>query len=195
MPRPKEFDPDKALEKAMQVFWRKGYEATSVQNLVDSMGINRFSLYDTFGDKHRLFLAAFDRYRQKVLLERLRRLEGSPEGLPAIRRYFRGLVEVATSEAGRQGCLLTNSLVELAPHDEEAAARVRANLKRTEDAFHKALLRAREKGEIRASRNLRDLARFLTNTVHGLFVLAKARPQRGELEGIARIALAALKKG
>ncbi len=69
----------------MQAFWRKGYEATSIQDLVEQMGINRFSLYDTFGDKHRLYLAALDRYRQKVASESLACLEHSHKGLTAIR--------------------------------------------------------------------------------------------------------------
>ena len=194
MPRPKEFDPDKALEKAMQVFWRKGYEATSVQDLVDQMGINRFSLYATFGDKHRLFLSALNRYQQKLVSENLRALEHSQEGLQAIRRFFQASVEWALAQKSCQGCLMTNSTVELAAHDKDAAAIVRASLKRIEEAFYKALLRAREKGEIGESQNLRDYARFLTNNAQGLGVLTKVRPDRRVLEGIIRIIFAGLKK-
>ena len=193
MPRPKEFDPDQALEKAMQVFWRKGYEAASIQDLVEQMGINRFSLYDTFGDKHQLFLAALERYRQKMAYEKLQPIENSQEGLGVIRRYFSDILGWALSEQGRHGCLITNSAVEMAPHDQETAACIRAHLKRMDAVFHKALLRAREKGEIGKTRNLRDLARFLTSSAQGLAVLAKARPERKELEGPLRTIFAALK--
>jgi TetR/AcrR family transcriptional repressor of nem operon len=194
VPRHKEFDPDQALEKAMQVFWRQGYEATSVDDLVKHMGINRFSLYDTFGDKHQLFLAALDRYRQRVMGERLQVLERSQEGLGAIRRHFEGIAEAACSQAGRLGCLMTNSTVELAPDDKDAAAKIRFTLKGIEEAFYEALQRARRKREIPKSKNLRDLARFLTNSAQGLAVLAKARPARPQLESIVRTTLAALKK-
>lgn len=177
----------------MEVFWRKGYEAASIQDLVEQMGINRFSLYDTFGDKHQLFLAALERYRQKMAYEKLQPIENSQEGLGAIRRYFSDILGWALSEQGRYGCLITNSAVEMAPHDQEAAACIRAHLKRMDAVFYKALLRAREKGEIGKTRNLRDLARFLTSSAQGLGVLAKASPERKELEGTLRTIFAALK--
>ena len=192
MPRPKEFDPEQALDKAMHLFWRKGYEATSVQDLVDAMGINRFSLYDTFGDKHRLFLATLDRYSQKVVFDRLCALEQSEEGLGAIRRYFQGVLKSTQSKEGLKGCLLTNCAIEVAPYDEEAAARIRTHLKRMEDIFYKALLRARTRGELRENLSLRDTARFLTNSAQGLGVLTKARPGRKEVGGIIRIILSTL---
>lgn len=194
MPRPKEFEPNAVLDKAMQLFWRKGYEATSIQDLVEHMGINRFSLYDTFGDKHRLYLAALDRYRQKVASESLAILEHSREGLPAIRRYFLALLDSAATPQGKEGCLMANSAVEVAPHDSEAAARVQAYLARSDEVFYQALARAREKGEIRPPTNLRDLARFLTTSALGLTVQIKAGTGRKELEGIVRAAFAGLKK-
>ena len=195
MPRPKEFEPNAVLDKAMQLFWRQGYEATSVQDLVEHMGINRFSLYDTFGDKHQLYLAALDRYRQKVASESLACLEHSREGLAAIRRYFLQLLDLATTPQGTKGCLMANSAVEVASHDREAAARVQVYLAGSDEAFHRALARAREKGEIRPSASLRDAARFLTSSALGLTVRIKVGSGRKELEGIVRTIFAALKKG
>lgn len=194
MPRPKEFDPEQALDKAVHLFWRQGYQATSVQDLVDAMGINRFSLYDTFGDKHQLFLAALDRYMQKWRNDKLYALEHSQEGLPAIRRFFQEWLESYDSEKGSQGCFLTNSAVEVAPHDQAAAAFVRANLARLENAFYQALVRARKKGEIPKSLNLRDYACFFTNSIMGFTVLLKVLPDRKALERIFRTLFASLQK-
>ncbi len=194
MPRPKEFDPGEALDQAVQLFWRQGYEATSVQDLVEHMGINRFSLYDTFGDKHQLYLAALDRYRQKVASESLACLEHSREGLAAIRRYFLQLLDSTTTPQGTKGCLMANSAVEVASRDLEAAARVQAYLAGSDEAFYHALVRAREKGEIRKSASLRDSARFLTTSALGLTTRIKAGAGRKQLEGVVRTIFAALNK-
>ena len=194
MPRPKEFDPEQALDKAMRLFWRKGYEATSVQDLVDAMGINRFSLYDTFGDKHQLYLAALRRYDEKMVGDKLRALEHSDEGLAAIRRYFDEWIDWAQTRGGSPGCLMTNSAVESALHDKEAAAIIRKNLERTEEAFHKALVCARKKGEISKAGNLRDTARYLTSHAMGFGVLVKGRPDPKVLKSAIRVIFSHLKK-
>ena len=195
MPRPKEFDPEQALDKAMRLFWRKGYEATSVQDLVEAMGINRFSLYDTFGGKHQLYLAALRRYDEKMVGEKLRALEHSEEGLPAIRRYFDEWIDCAQTRGGSPGCLMTNSAVESTLHDKAAAAIIRANLERTEDAFYKALVRAQKKGEITKSLSPRDTARYLTSNAMGFGVLAKGRPDPKVLRSTIRVIFSHLKKG
>src|SRR5215831_3253346 len=96
MPRPKAFDPDEALQKAMQVFWERGYAATSVEDLVQRMGINRFSLYSTFGGKHQLFVAALERYRETIVADLVGALEQSAAGRAAIRHFFTRLVDFWT---------------------------------------------------------------------------------------------------
>lgn len=192
MPRAKAFDPDLALDRAMQLFWRKGYEATSVQDLVEQMGINRFSLYDTFGSKHALFMAALDRYRDEIVTAGLSQLEGAEKGLAAIRGYFEGAVDAFGSSPGRCGCLMTNSAVEMAPHDEKAAEKVRAHLERLENAFHRQLVKALQEGELERSEDLRDLARFLTGAAQGMGVMMKAGQDRRVLEGYVGVVLSAL---
>ena len=117
MPRPKAFDPDAALQKAMHVFWERGYEATSVQDLVEGMGINRFSLYSTFGNKHQLFVTVLERYCATIGANLVGDLEHSAAGLTAIRQFFTRLVDFFASAKGWRGCLMTNTAVELAPHD------------------------------------------------------------------------------
>ncbi len=93
MPRQKQFDPDRALGNAMELFWEKGYEATSVQDLVDRMGINRFSMYDTFGSKHQLFMSAINRYQEVLASTVLAELEDSEQGIGSIRACFSRLVD------------------------------------------------------------------------------------------------------
>ena len=182
MPRPKEFDPDQVLEKAMMAFWEKGYQATTVQDLVDRMGINRFSLYDTFGSKHELFLSSLDRYFDGVVLKRLAELEDSGAGTAAIRHFFDGWVELLSSAKGRRGCFLINSAVELAPHDGATRAKIKGDVERLKRAFQSALLRAQEKGELRSGTSPEVLATVLTGHVQGLSVLAKAGLPKGAMQ-------------
>jgi TetR/AcrR family transcriptional regulator, transcriptional repressor for nem operon len=192
MPRAKAFDPDEALQKAMQIFWEHGYAATSVDTLVQGMGINRFSLYSTFGGKHQLFVAALDRYRDTIVADLVGELEHAVSGRAAIRQFFMRLVNFFASAHGWRGCLITNTAVELAPHDPQAAAKVQAYVVRLEEAFYRALLQAQQTGQLAAPSNCRDLARFLTGAALGLGVLAKTLPGRKALDGYAAVVLSVL---
>lgn len=192
MSRTKAFDQTEVLEKAMTLFWQKGFEATSIQDLVEHTGIQRGSLYATYGDKRRLFLAALDHYRDVVAARRLRLLTAPGSGKAAIRRFFRDAVEYAVGEGRRLGCLLTNSAVELAPHDPVMAERCSIGIGRTEQAFLTALEHARDAGEIDAGRDLRALARYLTSSLQGLRVTARAQPERDRLEDIVATTLSVL---
>lgn len=193
MARPKAFDTDEALQQAVEAFWSQGYEATSVQDLLNAMGINRGSLYTTYGDKQRLFQAAMARYRREVVAPRLADLEDDGSGLAEIEGFFAGLVARARDGAGRKGCLMTNTCVELAPHDSTAAAAVRANLARIEAAFAAALEHARQRGELATGADTAALARFLVTLLQGLQVMSKAGLPAKHLEDAARTALAALR--
>lgn len=192
MPRPKAFDPDDVLHKAMQVFWERGYEATSMQDLVECMGINRFSLYSTFGDKHQLFLAALARYRDKVVARLVDDMERSDAGLAAIWQFFKRLIDSFASAQGWRGCLITNTAVELAPHDPQAASTVQAHVVRLEEAFCRVLLQAQQTHALAVTHSCRDLARFLTGSALGLGVLARTAPGRQALEGYVSVVLSVL---
>jgi TetR/AcrR family transcriptional repressor of nem operon len=193
MPRAKEFDPDQVLDRATGIFWKKGYEATSIADLVEHMGINRFSLYSTFGDKHQLFLAACDRYEKWMVEGGLGVLESSTEGLSAVRTYLVGLVDRYTTDDGSRGCFMTNTTVELAPHDPKAAEKTGAYLHRLQAAFYHALVRAHQSGEMTQGHRLNDYARFLTSTAQGLAVLAKVSPKREILDAIVDVTMASLR--
>lgn len=193
MARTKEFEPLEALDAAVELFWRKGYGAASMRELLDAMGIGRGSFYDTFGDKHSLFLSALDRFQEvrSSWIEEALRGEGLGGIEEVLHRSLGGLYRYRPP----RGCLLANSAVELAPHDPEVAARISAYIGRTEDAFQAALERARDEGEIPLAGDPRALARFLVNTLHGLRVLARAGADRGTLEDTVRVALGALRSG
>ena len=192
MARPIGFDREEALDRAMGVFWSKGYGAASIEELVTRMGIQRGSLYGTFGDKRTLFLHAVERYQRVVARELFDALEAPGSGLAAIRRFFRLRVESALDRRRPLGCLVTNSAVELSGRDRGAAAKVGGSLVKMEAAFRGALERARAAGELPRGRDVRALARFLTSSAQGLSVMAKAFPERAILEDVVAVVLAAL---
>ena len=191
MARPKEFERDVVLDRAMRVFWSRGYQATSIQHLVARMGIQRGSLYDTFGDKRALFFAAIDRYDRTVSAKLLATL-GDGSGKEAIRRFFRLKVKLSLEPGRPRGCLVTNSAAELASRDRGTATRVGAALAKIEAAFRHAVVRGQEAGEIDPARDPRALARFLTSSAQGLSVMAKISPDRAVLDDIVTVTLAAL---
>ena len=187
MARPKEFDPDQALDQAMQVFWEKGYQATSMQDLVDRMGINRGSLYDTFGNKEQLYQAAVDRYCAQQTAGVLDALAqpGSPREVLAV--FFAQAIERARSKQGKKGCMMTNASVEVASHCARTAEKAAANRERIESAL--ADLVARQAG---LRKSPRAVARFLLGVLSGISVTAKASPRPGELEDMVEVALTVL---
>ncbi|MBP2478880.1 TetR/AcrR family transcriptional repressor of nem operon [Crossiella equi] len=191
MARTKEFDPDVALRAALDLFWRKGYEATSMQDLVDHLGVARASLYATFGTKHDLYLRALDRYCEERNGRQL--CELAPEGpvLPAVRSLLTSFVDEACDDPDRKGCLVTNTAVELLPRDEQAGRRVDVGLGGLESALASALIRAQERGELARDRDPWSLARFLITYVQGVRVLSK-RPDPRRLRDSLRHALSLL---
>lgn len=192
MARPKTFDRDAVLDKAMRVFWRQGYEATSVRDLVTATGINRASMYDTFGDKRGLFLASVDRYVNAITAMRLGMLDAPGPALATLRAFFDDLIRFSIGEGRRLGCMMTNTSVELAPHDEEIGTLMAEALGRVEDAFFRLLTRAEAQGEIPPGRDLRAHARFLLATLNGLRVLARAKPDEAALRDVVETALVAV---
>lgn len=174
MPRPKMFNPDDALDKAMQVFWHKGYEATSMEDLLKAMDLNRGSLYDTFGDKRQLFLKVMDRYCTTFVGPKLSLLDQPGPALPTLHQFINGMVEGGLADPQRRGCFISNTVMELSPHEIEIAGTLRQALKMAEDAFFKVLVRAKEQGELKDDKDPRALARFLTTMMQGTVVMIKA---------------------
>lgn len=192
MPRPKEFNPDDAIEKAMQVFWHKGYEATSMEDLLSAMDLNRGSLYDTFGDKRQLFLKVMDRYCHGFVAEKFSLLDQPGPALPTLRRFIHGMIEDALADPQRRGCLIANTVIELAPHEKEIAGTLRQALKMAEDTFFKVLARAKQQGELKNGKDPRALARFLTTMMQGTIVMIKAGASADVVKQTAETALSIL---
>ncbi len=192
MPRPKEFSPEQALDKAVEVFWRRGYEATSIEDLVAAMNINRGSLYDTFGDKQRLFLACMDRYCHHMLTERFSLLDRSGSALDAIRRFFHGLLDQALADRTRRGCLVTNTATELSPHEKLIGKKVFEALAGIEQAYYQTLVRAKQQGELNKQQDPRALARFLTGMMQGVIVMYKAGTPADTIRDIVETGLSVL---
>lgn len=188
----KQFIPEEVLEKAMESFWSQGYEATSVQDLIQSMGINRGSLYDTFGDKHALFLASLDHYSQTVMAMILKQLKAPGSAKQGIINCIQSMVERAVRDPSQKGCLVTNTATELAAHDPAVAARIQNCLQGLEQAFYKTLVRAKADDELGYEGDLHTLAQYLTSSLQGLQVMSKANPNKAVLQGIADVIVASL---
>lgn len=170
--RPKEFDRSVALTSATECFWRQGYEAATVADLLAEMGINRQSAYDTFGDKRQLFLAALEGYVARVGAEMTRVLTDGPSPVGRVRLFLRTLAERAPRLADR-GCLMTNTVVELAPHDPQVRTFVSAALGGLESVLTSTLTEAVRAGELPTTTNPRRTARLLLTVMQGALVLSK----------------------
>ena len=170
--RPREFDYEQALERAMEVFWHHGYEGTGMAELVERTGVAKQSLYNTFGNKQQLFTAALEHYAEnqhRAVLDVLER-PGSPlANIEALLAMWR---EKAVSE-DCSGCFIVNSIVEVDSQDSEAARFLARKIHHLERGFREALERAAEAGEIPSSVDPRQMARILVNTAQGLAILGK----------------------
>jgi TetR/AcrR family transcriptional repressor of nem operon len=192
MARKREFDADEALEKALEVFHRQGFAATSMQDLVDAMGIGRGSLYEAFGSKEELFARALRRYAERSLDGMLTCLLAQDDPVRGIGDLLHKIVDTHATNRERSGCMVVNTIVELAPQDPAFADIFRSVWSRLESALETALARAQAQGRIPPDRSPRALARFLAGTIQGLAVRGKYDPDRQGLTDVADTALAAL---
>lgn len=192
MARPREFNADTALERAMEMFWSKGYEATSLDDLCEATGLSRSSLYATFGSKRNLLLRSVDRYveqRTPSIAAILAQPLPIREVFAALARQF---IEQIVAGPGRRGCLLGNCAAELPRGDRAALARVRQGLESTEATFRGALARAQARRELASDADVGALARFLMAAFQGLRLVGKVNPNRAVLEDIAATMLQCL---
>lgn len=187
MARSKEFDEQVVLDKAMTVFWAQGYEKTSIQDLVDSMQIHRRSLYDTFGDKHALFLQTLERYGKIIHQKVEKELK---EDMP-IKEKMTVLFEVAISQNEKQprGCLLVNSATELALIDKEVGKKIEELFTSAETQIYNLLSVAQRKGELSTTKDIKALASYLHNALVGIRVLTKTTNDKSKLESIIQLTL------
>ena len=188
----KQFDEEEVLHRAMMVFWSRGYSATSVQDLVRSMGINKGSIYATYGNKRSLFIKTLRFYndKRKALLTGLERSE-SP--LAAIRGLFRSRIDEIFSDSERHGCFLTNTALELAAHDAEIRDIVAQRQMEIEGFFERMIERGQANGEISEHLDAAPAAQSLLAALFGILVLSRSRPEPSLLKSIAGSAVSILK--
>ena len=194
MARSKSFDPEDVLEAALQLFWTKGYEQTSMQDLVDVMGINRGSLYDTFGDKQRLYRMAVKRYLDWYTLRTMRAAMADGDYSPKeqLQLLFDRLVEEGAGVNRERGCLLTNTITELGHRDPEITEQVAEGIRQVEGTLTELIRKGQELGEFTSHEDAGALARYLTSTIHGMRVVTRVYGSREPLSEIARLALSTL---
>lgn len=191
MARPKLFNPAEALYQVMVVFWRKGYEATSMIDLLEATGLNKSSLYGTFGGKRKLFISAFDTYRNDRRRD-MRRVLGRGHARQAIEEFFRMLFANPGTLEPARGCMSINQGVEMAPHDPEIRARVMEDFRHIEDALTRVIERGQRDGSLTSSRNGRELARLLVLAFPGLQVMARTGYGQAQLNGALDLLLSHL---
>jgi len=192
MPWEKQFDVDLALEKAMQTFWARGFEATSMQDLVDCMGVNRGSLYATFGDKRSLFIQALRRYDKNHRADWAAALASNAGPRAAILGVFDAVISSVLQGGSRDGCLLVNTALELSPHDPEISDIVSHGLSQMEGFFREMIEKGQEAGEIPGHVDPVETARALLGLFVGLRVFSRSRPKKPLLRSMARQAAALL---
>jgi TetR/AcrR family transcriptional repressor of nem operon len=188
MARPREFDEAAALRAAMTTFWARGYEATSVTDLTESMGVSRSTLYASFGDKQAVFQRALDLYSKNISAERYRILAEAVSAREGLREFFLSHISTATDPRYPGGCLVVNTACESELPD--GSLRERAD--RLENGIRELLVRARKSGELGEGKDVRALARMYTSFTYGIHVLARMGRTRGELEESIAPALLAL---
>ena len=182
MPRVKKFDEKEVLEKAMELFWVQGYHATSIQDLVDYLGINRASLYDTYGGKESLFQKALQLYREQNTSQVRRFLEGRPQVREGLRALFSAAIAEATGDEDRKGCFVVNTATELLPGDPELLQTLGENKRIFEQLFFEYLKQGEATGQIPGGKDLRAIASLLFMLYNGLKVVSKIAPDQNQFQ-------------
>lgn len=189
MSRPRQFSPEALLDVAMFIFWEKGYAATSMRDIVEKTGVNQFGIYSIYGDKHGLFLAVLDRYRDKIISEVFAIVERPEASLAAIRQYFQALIDHNSMTVPALGCLMANSMAEFGTENAEVHQRTSAHAERLRAGFTIALTNAQRQGEVRPDLSIEAMASHLVVAVQGLAVYSRIYPDCVPLENFVATTL------
>lgn len=190
--RPREFELDEAVRKAMGVFWDRGYHDASLPDLLEGMELSRGSFYKAFVDKRGVYLRALDLYIEEAIRKVGEILHANPSPKAAIREAFSRQVEESSGKEGLRGCFVVLSAVEMLPADEEVSARIARLFRRLQDLYAAAIIRAQALGEIDPGLDERTLARFLVCQIQGMRVLGKAGADRDATRALVDFALTPL---
>jgi TetR/AcrR family transcriptional regulator, transcriptional repressor for nem operon len=184
----KQFDRNEVLERAMVVFWRHGYQATSIQDLVEATGVNRGSLYPTFGDKRGFFLAVLEHYSERFGKPMMAALD-DPDPRRAVERMFEAIIRRTSDPRWPRGCLYTNTSLECPGADDGINRKIADLLAQQESAIYKVLRQAQAQGSLDTEQDARALARFFTGVAHGLNVVNKAASDPTMLKDVVAVAM------
>ncbi|QDT41930.1 HTH-type transcriptional repressor ComR [Gimesia alba] len=189
--RPREFDEKKALEAALEVFWRKGYEGASCDELLSAMGLNAGSMYAAFGDKQALYDKAFELYCETVFSKGAAALDGPGTPLENVKAMIQGISDHMSSPECK-GCFVGNTLIEFGAENKEIAEMARRVMKHFQTALEQKLKAAQESGELSENVAPTEMALFLVNMAQGLNVMARANAGKEAIQSITQTALAML---
>jgi TetR/AcrR family transcriptional regulator, transcriptional repressor for nem operon len=190
--RPREFDEESVLDAAMNQFWTHGYEATSVRDLANQMGITGASLYNAFGDKRSLYRLALERYLERSVRQRIRSGENLPP-LEAITSFFGEVIKISINDKSQRGCMLVNTALEIRSEDMEFQEFVANEFSSIEVFFVRCIKAGQNDGSVRSDVRAIESAKMLLSVLLGIRVLARSRPQRALLEGSVRSAIDAIR--
>lgn len=192
MGRPREFDTEEALDQAVEVFWTQGFDATSLQDLLQAMDLSKSSFYQTYGSKGDLYLQSIDRYRIRIVDRMMRDLERAESGRAFIENAFRSLARNLDAPNGRRPCLVMNDSGDVERREEAVARRMRHGAEQFEEVFRRAVERAQREGDVPPDKDAASLARYLMSSRSGLLAMRKAGASEEELRDIIEVTLSAL---
>ena len=187
-----EFDRDQVVEKAMHLFWLQGYNATTVDDLLKAMGIQRSSFYNTFGGKQPLFMEVLDKYRARAPGRHLMHMQKGDSIREVVRKVLYEIVDIGAGDPQARGCLLVNSIVELAASDGDLGPQVAGDLHGMRNLLRMMIGQAQAAGEIGQHQDPEALAAFLANAISGLRVMSKVFPNQKVLRDAADLTLSVL---
>lgn len=186
--RPRAYDPELALAQAADVFWKKGYDGTSLDDLAAATGMNRPSLYAAFGDKHELYLKTLQRYRDQARTDSLSLLEDDPSLRIYLSRFYKSALDLYVA-GGPRGCFTVSTATTQATADPAVRAFLSASIRGTDAFLREIIVKAQDRGEIARSADATALAQVATAALHTLAVRARAGVPRKELDALAAAAI------
>ena len=192
MARTKDFDEKEVLTRAMELFWSRGYNATSMEDLVAGLGISRSSLYDTYTDKHSLFIKALEYYQQMGLMKIQEIVNYPGSAKETVRKMIEQSTFGISDGRKRIGCFVVNAEVEVAPHDKKVSNLVCSHDQQIEEIFCQVIQKGKKNGEIKNKQDARALARFISNAIKGMQVTAKTISDKTVLNEIIGLTLSVL---
>ena len=190
MGRKLKFDRDEALEKTMRLFWENGYNGTSVQNIIDEIGIKPGSFYNTFNDKYSVFLESLNLYGEFVINYSKKTLINDKSPVDNIKTFFNDMATIPDFKS--KGCLVIKSIVEVAPRDEKVLGIINGILSDLKSCFYQCLERGQKIGEIPKEKDIKALSSFFASATDGLILSGKTKPPKSEMNSIVNVIVSTL---